>query len=108
MTEKTVAPAAVAPKEWMCGSGYLSSHVASLKRLKSPHGRQLPLGFGTMCNGDAQGGISVQDSGKVVIETTNQRRSLLTMRIDRVQRGRSSVGPSRSGVAADHSTTSQT
>ncbi len=55
--EKTVQPAALAAKSSMLGSGYTSGSVTRFNRLKSPHGRQLPSAFLTMCKGLDQGDV---------------------------------------------------
>jgi hypothetical protein len=49
--EKTVHPAALAAKSSMLGSGYTSGSETRFNCLKSPHGRQLPSAFLTMCKG---------------------------------------------------------
>ncbi len=49
--EKMVQPAALVAKSSMLGSGYTSDSVTRFSRQKSPHGRQLPSVFLTMCNG---------------------------------------------------------
>jgi hypothetical protein len=55
--EKTVQPAASAAKSSMLGSGYTSGSVTRFSRRKSPHGRQLPSAFFTMCKGLDQGDV---------------------------------------------------
>ncbi len=55
--EKTVQPDALAAKSSMLGSGYTSGSVTKFSRRKSPHGRQLPSAFLTMCKGLDQGDV---------------------------------------------------
>ncbi len=55
--EKTVQPAALATKSSMLGSGYTSGSVTRFNHQKSPHGRQLPSAFLTMCKGLDQGDV---------------------------------------------------
>jgi hypothetical protein len=55
--EKTVHPAALAAKSIILGNGYTSGSVTTLSRRKSPHGRQLPSFFCTICKGLAQGDV---------------------------------------------------
>jgi hypothetical protein len=52
---KILHPAALTAKSIIFGKGYASGTVTVFSLLKSPHGRQDPSGFRTICSGDDQG-----------------------------------------------------